>query len=153
MQVFLPQLNRVPNPNGYQMNPYGMGECYSFFFFVLNGEYGINEILKTEPMSPVSPSPFNQSPYQSHHPLPTNFHFTSQPLPPPATLSAPTSPIASGFSSAASSGNKSDSTTVKELQETIQILQLKVTKLEQLLMLKDKRIDELQEMVGSKGRK
>ncbi|KAJ3013903.1 UNVERIFIED_CONTAM: Sperm flagellar protein 1 [Siphonaria sp. JEL0065] len=35
---------------------------------------------------------------------------------------------------------------IKELQETIQILQLKITKLEQLLILKDRRIDEL---VGS----
>ncbi|KAJ3108461.1 Sperm flagellar protein 1 [Phlyctochytrium planicorne] len=32
---------------------------------------------------------------------------------------------------------------IKELQETIQILQLKVVKLEQLLVLKDRRIDEL----------
>ncbi|KAJ3415173.1 Sperm flagellar protein 1 [Chytridiales sp. JEL 0842] len=32
---------------------------------------------------------------------------------------------------------------IRELQDTIQILQLKVNKLEQLLVLKDKRIDEL----------
>ncbi|TPX78665.1 hypothetical protein CcCBS67573_g00098 [Chytriomyces confervae] len=32
---------------------------------------------------------------------------------------------------------------IRELQETVQILQLKITKLEQLLILKDRRIDEL----------
>ncbi|KAJ3098637.1 hypothetical protein HDU96_010996 [Phlyctochytrium bullatum] len=36
---------------------------------------------------------------------------------------------------------------IKELQETIQILQLKVVKLEQLLVLKDRRIDDLLRLI------
>ncbi|TPX32423.1 hypothetical protein SmJEL517_g04462 [Synchytrium microbalum] len=89
-------------------------------------------------------SNYGYPPQQQQHVSPVAHH-----APPPMPLAHP--PAYGNARGHPAAPVKSDAVVIGELQDTIQILQLKVQKMEQLLTLKDKRIDDLTNRLRSHG--